>query len=893
VVAMLFIYIRPAYPSWVFYTCFFFLAAGWLFVFKKSKHRTWFFLSFLGMLLFIWFILQVSFVQNWIVKRVVSGLSEKLNASISIRHIDYSFFDKMDLQGLLVKDRKQDTLLYAGSAKINISDWFFLKEKPVISYVGLKDAVIDMHRTDSVWNYQFLVDFFSSPKKNTDNKQDLKFELKELNLQNINLKQSDGWKGRDMIVSLKDLHLLTDEIDLDKKKFSIRQLDITSPSFRLYDYTGLRDKLNIPRPVKITDTSHNKSDEGWLITAQNIHIKNGVFDNESENAAKAQQEGRFDGQHIRFTDTLTTNIQLSTKERSGFKVKKLQAKMKFTPSIMEFEGLDLVTNKSRLGNYYSMKFKDFNDDMGNFLHKITLEGRFINSELNSDDLAFFAPELASMKRVFQIKGNAKGTIDNLTADKMQIRTNNSFLDGNISLKGLPDIKNTFIDFEANDLQTTYADLYGIIPSLKDITEPNLNRLGTISYKGNYTGFINDFVAFGTIKTSLGTVTGDLNLKLPENKPAIYSGKISTQGFRLGDFLNNTDLGAITFSGKVKGSGFNTKNLDANFDGDIRSIEYAGYNYQNIIIKGDFKKKLFHGEASTNDPNLAIQSLKGTINFNEKIPEFNFDAQLDKADFKKLNLSKEDFLLKGHFNLNFTGNNIDNFLGTAKITDAALTHNQFPLSFDSLVLQSQIQDEKKYLTINSNEIDAHLKGDFKILQLPDAFKIFLSRYYPAYIKKPSDKIDDQNFSFDIKTKTIDPYIQLIDPKLKGFDNSIIEGNLNLKENELNINAEVPEFTYDKKRFSNIRMQSHGNRDTLATKVDVDDVAINDSLHLPNTNLVFNSFNNTSDVSIKTTASKTVSNASINARVITMSDGVNIHFFPSSFIINDKKWELEKW
>ncbi|MEO5891800.1 MAG: translocation/assembly module TamB domain-containing protein, partial [Ferruginibacter sp.] len=34
------------------------------------------------------------------------------------------------------------------------------------------------------------------------------------------------------------------------------------------------------------------------------------------------------------------------------------------------------------------------------------------------------------------------------------------------------------------------------------------------------------------------------------------------------------------------------------------------------------------------------------------------------------------------------------------------------------------------------------------------------------------------------------------------------------------------------------------------------------------------------------------AAINARVQTLKDGVKIHFFPSSFIINDKKWELEK-
>ena len=87
--------------------------------------------------------------------------------------------------------------------------------------------------------------------------------------------------------------------------------------------------------------------------------------------------------------------------------------MKFTPEIMEFDSLELVTNKSRLGNYYSMRYEDFDEDMGNFLHKIKLQGNFVNSELNTDDLAFFAPELRTWKRVFNFSGNAKGTIDNL------------------------------------------------------------------------------------------------------------------------------------------------------------------------------------------------------------------------------------------------------------------------------------------------------------------------------------------------------------------------------------------------------------------------------------------------------------------------------------------------
>ena len=88
---------------------------------------------------------------------------------------------------------------------------------------------------------------------------------------------------------------------------------------------------------------------------------------------------------------------------------------------MEFNKLDLVTNKSHLSDYYSMRYKNFNHDMGNFIHAVTVEGRFEKSELNSDDLAFFAPEAAAWKEDFLLSGNAKGTIDNLSAKNMIIK----------------------------------------------------------------------------------------------------------------------------------------------------------------------------------------------------------------------------------------------------------------------------------------------------------------------------------------------------------------------------------------------------------------------------------------------------------------------------------------
>ena len=905
--AMLLTYLKPNSPTWVFVLASIAWMAGWLYTFKRAKHKSGFFLALFLPIAFIWSVLHIAFVQNWIVSVVADKFSKGLKAKVYISHIDYSFFDKLDLKGLLIEDQHQDTLLYAGNAKVNITDWFFLKTKATLKYISLTDAQVNMHRTDSVWNYQFLIDYFASPKTNKSTKEGIQFDIKILQLQNVHFNQIDKWAGKNMIVSVKKLDLFADDISLSKKLISLNTLTLDGPEFTQYDFEGNRDKLHIKKDTTYPEaktTAYQWNNAGWVFTIKNIHLTNGVFNNEKQ-TDRLPYAGSFDGVHMRWRningdfknlhverDTLTTDANLSTTERCGFELKKLSAKIKFTPEIMEFKNLSLVTNKSRLGNYYAMHYKSFGNDMGDFIHSIVLEGNFVNSVLNTDDLAFFAPDVKNWKKVFELQGLAKGSVDNISTKRMLIKSGNSFIDGDIDLRGLPDIENTFIDLRANNLQTNFADITTIIPSLKNVTQPNLAKLGNINYKGNFTGFLNDFVAFGTIKTNLGVVTGDVNLKLPGNRSPIYLGKISTAGFKLGQFLNVPNVGTIVFNGKLNGTGFTKKDVKANFDGNINSIEFAGYRYQGIAIKGDFGKYLFNGLASINDPNLQLNDLKGSIDFSGPQPQFNFDADLASANLKQLKLSQDSFGLKGHFNLNFTGNNIDNFLGTAKIYDASLTHNGAPLSFDSLILQSSIIDDKKSLTLQSNNVDAAINGKFNIRELPDAFKDFLSRYYPAYITKPSYDISDEDFAFVIKTKEVDSYMQLLDPKLKGFNNSTIEGNLKLKENQLNVNADIPEFSYDGRIFNNIRLKSMGNFDTLVARIDVDDVMINDSLHLPATKLVLKSHNDITDIGITTSASKTLTGASINAQVQTLKDGVKIHFSPSSFIINDKKWQLEK-
>jgi TamB, inner membrane protein subunit of TAM complex len=864
------------------------------------------------LVLILWGLLHVTGVQNWVVDKVADRLSKKLHTKVKVEYVDISLFNNLLIRGVLVEDLKKDTLLYAGTLNVNITDWFFWKDKITLHYAGLQDVVVNLNRTDSVWNHQFLIDYFLGPAKtdtSRDSKGGIDFDLKKIHIENLQLNQLDHWVGKDMVVNLKKMDLDADKMDFTNKQVFIKTIDIDQPVFTQRNYTGKRPKSTgtAPPAANITITApaaYRWNNGGMIVNIGNIHITNGTFNNEKE-TERLPFTDRFDGQHLSFSninadlkniqfinDTLSTAVLLSAREKSGLNIKKLQANMKFTPNIMEFANLDLQANNSRLTDYYAMRYENFNADMGDFMHKVSLEGDFKNSKLSSDDIAIFAPALKSWKRVFEINGTARGTIDNLSAKKMLIKSGNTIVDGDIALRGLPDIKQTFIDFKGNNFQTNYSDLVALFPSLKNVQQPQLQKLGTINYKGNFTGFVNDFVTYGTLSSSLGNIQADINMKLPDGRPAVYSGTVSTAGFKLGQFLNNSQLGNIAFNGKLNGTGFTAKDLSAAFDGNFREFEFNRYRYQNISIKGDFKNKLFSGTAGMNDPNLSFDNLTGTIDFSGKEPQFNFDATLNKALLRPLGLTKDDFSVNGRFNINFTGGNIDNFLGSAKIYSATLNHNGRRLSFDSLTLSSAIENDRKRLTLQSNEANAVITGRFKILQLPDAFKLLLNKYYPSYIKKPTRAVTDQEFDFEIRTKNVDEYIQLADKKLKGFNDAVITGSLHLADNELNVTATVPDMSYDGITFKDIKLDALGTSDTLKTTITLATISINDSLSFPATTLKLKSHNDLSDISLTTSASKTLNNAELNASVQTLNDGVNIHFFPSSFIINEKKWDLEK-
>src|SRR6185436_11614980 len=174
--------------------------------------------------------------------------------------------------------------------------------------------------------------------------------------------------------------------------------------------------------------------------------------------------------------------------------------------------------------------------------------------------------------------------------KLQTGSNTRF-SGNIELKGLPVIGETYIDLKVNDLVTNVNDIHRWIPTTQ--LPPAVTRLGATHFNGSFSGFINDFVAYGVFNTQLGQVTSDLNMKFKNGvKSAQYSGNLATNDFNLGRMIaEDSIVGKISLALNVNGSGFDVNTMNAKMSGIVKQLEFRKYNYQNAEINGTLDSKV--------------------------------------------------------------------------------------------------------------------------------------------------------------------------------------------------------------------------------------------------------------------------------------------------------------
>jgi hypothetical protein len=871
-------------------------------------------LTLLGILLLVSILINIPAVQNVLVQQVTQRISKQLQTRVEIDHVNFRLFNSMRLEGVYIEDHHKDTLLYAGALQVRITDWFFIQEKPILKFVGLENAKINLirPRNDSLWNYQFIIDEFGgspSPQPKTTKRSGISLDLKKVDLRRVSFNIIDAWVGEDMRVSASRIYLDAERLDLRAHDVMINQLLLDKPVFIVSSYPAspLRKRrpslVQTPRvpadtlkPVPLRWNADN-----WKLIVRSLNINDGLFGVDNLRDTIPSTPGEFDPSHIRFgeinlslsnstlvKDSIYADLKLSTKERSGFTVKQLKSRFKMSPVEMEFTKLDLVTNNSHLQDYYTMQYEDLSD-MSDYVNAVTMRARFRNTRISSDDIAFFAPPLSSWKTELIVSGRVDGPVSRLSADSLNVKGgNNTRFKGNVNMRGLPYINETFIDFSAQELTTSGQDLRQFLPILRTVNTIRTDLITHLAFQGSFLGLVNDFVAYGKFQTNMGNLNSDLNFKTSKDVP-IYSGSLTADNFNVGLLLDNNIVSNVTMKAKVKGEGFNIKTLKASVDADIQKIGLRGYEYENLKTAGEMNRKFFNGSLTVNDPNLDMD-FAGTIDFNSRLPIFNFYSEIRNSDLKALHLTEDSITLQAKADLNFAGSNIDNFDGMARLYDVSLFKNKSRVEFDSLSVITNIENNLKTLRIKGNEVNGYVQGSYSFMELPNAFKLFLNKYYPSFFKSPPMANAGQDFTFSFEFGEVDKLLRAFTNEIKGLDGTQVSGALNTLSGQVTLNAAIPYAAYTDLGVRNLILKASGDFNKINVSTSIGQFLYQDSTIFTNPLILASSGKDTSYVKIDLKAEDTTSLNGFYARVVTVGDGVKVHFLNSSFTVNGKQWSM---
>jgi hypothetical protein len=860
-------------------------------------------LSILALIILIIILVNFSPVQTFIAKRATIILSDKLKTKVSIDKVKIGILNSVTLEGLYVEGRDKDTLLYTGELSARITDWFIFSDKPVIKYVGLKNTYANLYRTSTSdqWNFQFIIDAFDSGKKSTSPKKKSDFDigLEKVELENVRFHMDDAWIGADKDFEVGSFVIDANKVDFKNKILDIDKIVAKRTAVMIRDYDGGRPP-RAKKPSIVDTTPFNKGN--WVVKLGRLSLEDCIFSSDQDEDAPTPN--MFDPQHIGVKeinaeardikivgDTVRGKMTFSAKERSGFIVKKLKADVFVSPNASICDNLYLETNNSILERYYAMYYTRF-PDFKNYIDKVVMVGDFKNARIDANDVGYFAPSVRQFKTIVKANGFVAGTVDSLTSKNLNVTDGNMIVKGDLRMIGLPDINNTWIDYKNGEIYTNGQAIFHYAPSLKDNPNLALEKVTNAYFKGNYVGYIDNFIANGTLVTNLGSITSDVKMNIPDmnQSKAVYSGTVKSDNFDLGTLLRIKDLGAVTMSAKVQGNAFDPEIAKINVDAFIDHITYRGYAYQKIKADGVVERNKFDGNLLIDDPNLAF-AFYGQLKVEDKQLKINATANLLKSDFKALNLTKDSLTATADIDLNWVGTNFDNFLGYVKLYNINVLRFGNRLDLDSIYVQSTMSaDSQKLVTVESNALSATLSGNYQITKLPNSVIFYLSKYLPNYIKAPTSYAPDQDLTFAVTTRRVDNLLGVLVPSIKGFNNSTINGSLNTNEQSLNLNAKIPYGAVGNVSMHNVSVSGDGDFRLLGLNAEAERIVLGDSILKGSVSVTTTLGNDSMIFNIATNSREALGTATINGRAYAQNDSLYFNLMASEFYLGGTKWEI---
>ncbi|MDA3928006.1 MAG: translocation/assembly module TamB [Prolixibacteraceae bacterium] len=715
--------------------------------------------------------------------------------------------------------------------------------------------------------------------------------VQKLELNNSKVHYADSVGFLSLMAIINQCKLEEGFIDLETERITVAAIDLSKSDIQYRDFAPELDSIAV-----ISSSSNN-----WKVAVAKMKMNENSFLYRIGN--KPDLKNEFNAEHLEFnkmnvnaidfyydSDLIKISVQkFSAINQDNFVINSLATDFSMDEQSITTKNLKLNTPNTTIDADFYIQYASLDSFTKNYqFSDMNLNMR--NVSFKNHDVLYFSPDLIEQpffknnKTSTSITGKVNGPMNHLTGKKLALKTGqNTFLETDLSISGLPEMKTALFDFPNLKIRTGKNDL--LILAGSSIPE-NIGLPENISLQIAFKGKLNSFETEAKMTSSFGDANFTAAIDATEN----FNGKAKLSNLNLGKLLKDTIFyGPVSLTAETKGQGLNMKTVTAQIKAEATQLYLNQYNYQKLSINGTVSGKQFEGTINLDDENAEFD-FDGLVNLNPDQEQYKFSLKMLGADLKKLHFIEKDIRMSFTAEANFKGNGLNNLNGTAGVNNIVIVNDEKTYKLESFLSASVNEPQRSEFNINSALIGIKYLGTVSLATLPSVLRQFINNYFPVSDSIPQKTKSEQSlFNFEIQLHNHPILSEVLFPGLNEFIPGIITGSFDSEKNDLKLNASVNKIVYGTTEFKDLAISVNSDLTALNYKISIAEIAYQQFglTHLLVDGKVADNKISTSISSIDNDQNKKLM---VGTQITKDTANFNFSIDPANFYLMNKHWNI---
>lgn len=736
-----------------------------------------------------------------------------------------------------------------------------------------------------------------------NDKKPMQLGLKGIKLTNFDIDYGDDNTRTFAKVLFKELSTRVNKLDLENNAYDVDNVFLSGANINANLYLPANNANPKNDESKDPKTSEQQKALSLLLGKLVLNDVKVVYNN----TAIAPTRQGMDFNHLNFSklnvevrkfkmqnNTFAGSVNSAEiQEAIGLDIREFNTDFVYNEKEAYLKDLYLETSRTILRDEVVLNYNSI-EQLSTNLGAVKISANIKDSKVGFADILNLAPNLRNTapfnrypNAVLNVNANVKGNVNDLLINNLKVSGIDQLrvaASGRIKNATNPD--NLYYDLRIAELSSSARTIYNLVP--KNTIPSNIALPSNMSIKGTAKGTTKIVDANLNLYSTSGNASIVAKVDMRRKNRELYDVKANLQGLQIGRIIKNKDIGSVSAQIYAKGESFDFKNANADLRGHVASAVYKGYRYQNMNLTGKIRRGAYNIVLNSKDPNANMQLTASGV-YNEKNPTVKVNGNILKLDLNKLGFYKDQMILAGKIDGDFTNLDPDHLNGYLNLKDFAFSDTKEIYPVQEINLKASSTADSTNIIFNSQIADVELRGKYRLTQIFGALSQTINQYYQFQKPAKNEKIEaGQFFTFNAKIKN-DDLIRKFVPELKSFETINITGNYDADSQKIEIDGQIPQVLYGENSIENASLQVTNENQALQYNLNVAALK-SSSFALNKVNIGGDIAQNIINYNITTKDAKDETQFLIAGNAKSMNDITEISLNPNGLKLNYTDWTV---